>query len=270
MSQPAPLSWPLQTAQTPPLAAAESVAALAADTRGEKRRRAAEQRRRSFLRMVSHELRTPLNTVIGFSEIIACELYGPLGAPQYKEYAELVRQSGHRLLKLVNQVIEIARLEDGVVDLDLRAEPVEHAIDDVIGSLKDEIAARAVRVMVEDRASLPSVCADGRGLRTMLLNLMQNAVAHSPQGGLISLRCRRAASIVEIEIEDRGPGVESSQLPRLMKPFEQGGDALTRSVEGAGLGLPITQLLASAMRGQLKLRSDTGAGFTAIVVLPAA
>ena len=272
MSQPAPLPWPLQTTPTPATVVPDAAAAAAsgADTRGEKRRRAIEQRRRSFLRMVSHELRTPLNTVIGFSEIIACELYGPLGAPQYKEYAELVRQSGHRLLKLVNQVIEIARLEDGVVDLDLRAEQVDHAIDDVLGSLKDEIAARQVRITVEDRQSLPAACADGRGLRTVLLNLLQNAVAHSPQGGLVTLRCRRALATVEIEIEDNGPGVESSQLPRLMRPFEQGGDALTRSVEGAGLGLPITQLLVRAMHGQLRLRSDLGAGFTAIVALPAA
>ncbi len=232
-----------------------------------------DDRRRSFLRMVSHELRTPLNTVIGFSEIIACELYGPLGAPQYKEYAELVRQSGHRLLKLVNQVIEIARLEDRVVDLDLRPELLEHAIDDVLGSLKDETAARGVRIMVADRGGLPAVRADGRGLRTMLMNLLQNAIAHSPPGGLIHIRGRRPhvpAGLVEIEIEDHGLGVEACDLPRLLKPFEQGGDALTRCTEGAGLGLPITQLLAMAMQGQLRLRSAPGAGFTAIVTLPAA
>jgi signal transduction histidine kinase len=271
MSSPAPAPWPLKS--TPPASPAtvERDAAMAAAARGEKRRRLLDERRRSFLRMVSHELRTPLNTVIGFSEIIACELYGPLGAPQYKEYAELVRQSGHRLLKLVNQVIEIARLEDGVVDLDLNAEPLEHAIEDVLGSLKDEIAARGARVLV-DRACLPSVLADGRGLRTMLMNLLQNALAHSPEGGVVEVRCRRAAShaAVEIDIHDAGPGVDSANLPRLLKPFEQGEEALTRSTEGAGLGLPITQLLARAMGGHLRLRSTPGEGFTATIALPAA
>lgn len=218
--------------------------------------------------MVSHELRTPLNTVIGFSEIIASELYGLLGTPEYKEYAEFVRQSGYRLLKLVNQVIEIARLEDGVVDLDLSGEPVGQAIDDIISALKDGIAAREVQIVVEDRDTLPIVRADGHGLRTMLLNLTQNALADSPQGGLISLRCRLGTS--GMEIEDRGPGIEPSQLQRLLQPFEQGDEALTRSSEGAGMGLAITQLLARAMNGKLRLRSSVGAGFKATLVLPSA
>jgi signal transduction histidine kinase len=281
MSQPAPLPWPplsaapIRPEPAGPVAAGPTEVSeqQAAAARGEKRRRAIEQRRRSFLRMVSHELRTPLNTVIGFSEIIACELYGPLGAPQYKEYAELVRQSGHRLLKLVNQVIEIARLEDGVVDLDLRPESIEHAIDDVLGSLKDDIATRAVRIVVEGRTTLPVAFADGRGLRTILMNLLQNAIAHSPPGSTIAIRCRRSGApetLVDIEIEDNGPGVETGLLPRMLQPFEQGGEALTRSTEGAGLGLPITRLLARAMHGQLRLRSAPGEGFTAIVTLPAA
>jgi signal transduction histidine kinase len=264
-----------QPAHLPRLAEREAVseppdASEAARLRGEKRRKALDARRRSFLRMVSHELRTPLNTVIGFSEIIACELYGPLGAPQYKEYAELVRKSGHRLLKLVNQVIEIARLEDGVVDLDLQPEALDHAIDDALATLKDEIAAKALRVVVADAGFLPHVVADGRGLRTVLQNLMQNAVSHSPTGGLISIGAIEGPRGVEIVISDRGPGVETASLPRLLRPFEQGGEALTRSSQGVGLGLPISDLLARAMNGQLRLRSTPGNGFTAIITLPPA
>jgi signal transduction histidine kinase len=267
MSQPAPLPWPAEV--EPPESPATPVGD-AAKLRGDKRRKALEARRRSFLRMVSHELRTPLNTVIGFSEIIACELYGPLGAPQYKEYAELVRQSGHRLLKLVNQVIEIARLEDGVVDLDPRPEALDHAIDDALATLKDEIAAKALRIVVAERAFLPAVVADSRGLRTVLQNLLHNAVTHSPAGGLISIGAVRSARGVELVIADRGPGVEPAALPRLLRPFEQGGEALTRLNEGAGLGLPISALLMRAMHGQLRLRSRPGEGFTAIVTLPPA
>jgi signal transduction histidine kinase len=265
MSQLAPSSWP---AEAEPVETPTAAADRAAVLRGEKRRKALDARRRSFLRMVSHELRTPLNTVIGFSEIIACELYGPLGAPQYKEYAELVRQSGHRLLKLVNQVIEIARLEDGVVDLDLHPEPLDHAIDDALATLKEEIAARDLRIVVAERAFLPTVTADSRGLRTVFQNLLHNAVIHSPTGGLITIGAIAGPRGIEIVIADRGPGVETASLPRLLRPFEQGGEALTRPNQGAGLGLPISELLVRAMHGRMRLRSAPGAGFTAIVTLP--
>jgi signal transduction histidine kinase len=266
--QPAPLPWPTESDGPTPAALPEAHAPANSPAQVQKRHRAKDERRRSFLRMVSHELRTPLNTVIGFSEIIACELYGPLGAPQYKEYAELVRQSGHRLLKLVNQVIEIARLEDGVVEMDQRPESLEHAIEDVLNSMRDEIAAKSLTVEISPDP--PTVLADGRGLRTVLMNLLQNAILHSPPGGILNIRCRKLAATVEFDIEDHGPGADPAHLPRLLKPFEQGADALTRSAEGAGLGLPITQLLIKVMGGQLRLRSALGDGFTATVSLPAA
>src|SRR3954464_13466368 len=105
---------------------------------------ALEAQKRSFLRMVSHELRTPLNSILGFSEILASELYGPMGAPQYKEYAQIIRGSGAKLLKLVNQVLEIARLQSGAADLNIRAESVESAVEDVIGPLGEELADRDI------------------------------------------------------------------------------------------------------------------------------
>ena len=114
------------------------------------RRAMLDAQKRSFLRMVSHELRTPLNSIIGFAEIISKELAGPLGSPQYSEYAEHIRLSGMKLLKLVNQVLEIARLEGRATDLDRVAEPLDHAVDDVLESLRDEIAARRIRVTVAD------------------------------------------------------------------------------------------------------------------------
>src|SRR5271156_3824127 len=133
------------------------------------RRRALEMdaQKRSFLRMVSHELPTPLNSIIGFSEIISKELCGPLGSPQYREYAEHVRQSGLKLLNLVNQVLEIARLEGHVTDLEPAPELLDHALDDVLEMPRDEIAARRIRMRVEDEGHLPAVVADPRGLRTV-------------------------------------------------------------------------------------------------------
>jgi signal transduction histidine kinase len=236
----------------------------------ERRRLALDDRKRSFLRMVSHELRTPLNAVIGFSEILSHELYGPLGNPQYKEYAGIVHESGMKLLKLVNQIVEIARLEGHVTDIEMTPEPLDEALDDVIDGLRAEIRRRDVIVHVVNQGALPAVIADSRGLRTMLTNLLQNAVTHSPAGGVVHVAAGKIGGEIEITIRDQGPGVESAELPRLLQPFEQGGSALTRSNEGVGLGLPIVDLLSRAMGGQLKLSSSLGAGFLARLILPVA
>jgi signal transduction histidine kinase len=235
-----------------------------------RRRAVLDAQKRSFLRMVSHELRTPLNSIIGFSEIISKELCGPLGSPQYREYAEHVRQSGLKLLQLVNQVLEIARLEGHVTDLDPTPELLDHALDDVLEMLRDEIDARRIRMCVEDEGRLPAVVADPRGLRTVLTNLLQNAITFSPEGGEVRLRARRGVAGVRIQIEDDGEGIDPAEIPRLMRPFEQGQNALTRSTEGAGLGLPIVALLCDAMGGALRLVSAPGQGLRAEVVLPAA
>jgi signal transduction histidine kinase len=236
----------------------------------ERRRLALDGRKRSFLRMVSHELRTPLNAVIGFSEILSQELYGPLGSPQYKEYAAIVHDSGLKLLKLVNQIVEIARLEGHVTDIEMTPENMDEAIEDVVEALGAQIRQREVIVHVVAQGTLPSVLADSRGLRTMLTNLLQNAVTHSPAGGVVHVAAARIGREVEITIRDQGPGVDSCELPRLLQPFEQGGATLTRSHEGAGLGLPIVDLLSRAMGGQLKLSSSLGAGFLARLILTAA
>jgi signal transduction histidine kinase len=232
---------------------------------------ALEESKRSFLRMVSHELRTPLNSILGFSEILSAELYGPLGAPQYKEYAGIIRSSGLRLLKLVNQILDIARLESGAMDLDLRPESLDHAIDDALDTLHDELATRRTRIVVEGQGSLPSVVADPRGLRNVLANLIQNAAVFSPEGAQVRIGVQAAeGGAIDISIADNGPGLDPADIPRLLKPFEQGENALTRRSEGAGLGLPTCSLLCQAMNGRLKIGSAPGEGVTAKVRLPAA
>jgi signal transduction histidine kinase len=258
MSQPVQAPPPVDFAQ----AAARREAAR------ERRDAVLDERKRSFLRLASHELRTPLNSILGFSEIISQELYGPLGAPQYKEYAGIIRASGQRLLKLVNQILEIARLEGQATDLDLRPESVDQALDDALEGLKDEIAQRRVEILAPGRGALPLAIADPRGLRTILGNLIQNAVAFSPDGGQIEVRAEVEDGWTLISIEDDGPGVDPQELPRLLQPFEQGENTLTRRSEGAGLGLPICELLCRAMGGRLRLRSTPGQGFTALVWLP--
>lgn len=227
-----------------------------------------DERKRSFLRMVSHELRTPLNSILGFSEILTAELYGPLGAPQYKEYAAIIHGSGQKLLKLVNQVLEIARLEGRTVAFDPDFEPLEPALDDSLAVLTPELAARGVRVEVAGRGALPAVTADGRGLRSVLTHLLHNAIVFSPEGGCVRVDVAACGETVDILIRDEGDGVDPAELERLMAPFEQGGNALTRKAEGAGLGLPIADMTCAAMGGRLTLSSPPGQGLTAEVRLP--
>jgi len=229
---------------------------------------AGEDPKRAFLRLVSHELRTPLNSILGFSEILSSELLGPLGRPQYKEYAEIIRGSGRRLLKLVNQVLEIGRLEG--LRLEVRPEPVQPAIEDAIARVSEEFAAAGASARVHAEAADVQVLADPWGLRTVLAHLIHNACAFSPENGDVRLSVRRAGAFVDIFIEDDGAGVDPADLPRLMRPFEQGKAALVRRSEGAGLGLTIAELTCQAMGAKLSLRNRAQGGASARVRLKAA
>jgi signal transduction histidine kinase len=227
-----------------------------------------EDQKRAFLRLVSHELRTPLNSIMGFSEILSAELLGPLGSPQYKEYAEIIRRSGKRLLKLVNQVLEIGRLEG--LQLEVGAEPVEPAIEAAIAAVAEDFSARQVAARVVAESPGAQALADAWGLRTVLTHLIQNAVTFSPEGGEVRLMVRRRDGFVDIVVEDDGCGVDADDLPRLMRPFEQGEAALVRRNEGAGLGLTIAELTCQAMGAKLSLRRGPHGGAQARVRLKAA
>jgi signal transduction histidine kinase len=220
--------------------------------------------------MASHELRTPLNSIIGFSELLASEAFGPLGAPQYREYADIIHESGRRLLRMVNQVLEIVRLKEGAADLDAAPQSIEEAVQDVADMLEAEIARRGIVLNVDGLERAPQPLADHRGLRTILANLIQNAVTFAPEGSEVRVRAKKRAGAVEIAVEDDGGGIPATDIPRLLQPFEQGENALQRATHGAGLGLSIVRLLCDAMEGELKLQSRPGKGLTAVVVLPAA
>ena len=250
-----------------------SVAAANADRRREAQARLearAEEQRRSFLRMASHELRTPLNSILGFSELIAGEIYGPIGAPEYKTYAELIRDSGRKLLVLANQVIEIARLESGSADLVARREPLDHILDDVIDGLAEEVRRRETLIHVAGQGALPEVRVDPKGARTALSALIGNGVTHGPQGGRMDITVADDGAMVLVEIRDQGPGLPVADIPRLLRPFEQGENALVRRGEGAGLGLPLAAMLCREMGGALTLSPGAPSGLRVQVRLPLA
>ena len=234
------------------------------------RREAEDQARRAFLRTVSHELRTPLNAIIGFSEIIAGEMHGPLSDPRYRAHAEHVRDSGLKMLSLVNDILEIARLESDAVDLEPRPQNLVDAFACAAKAVAGQAAARGVTLTHDVDPPELLALADGRALVDVLRRLMENAIAFSPEGGSVRLRARPMARAVLIEIEDDGPGVSPRDVHRLLRPFQHGEHTPARGSHGAGLGLAVADLLCKAMGGRLHLQACTGRGLTAGVRLPAA
>ena len=232
--------------------------------------RGGDEARRSFLRMMSHELRTPLNSIIGFADILSSELHGPLGAPQYREYSEIIRTSGQRLLNLVNQALEIIRLESGVTELDIHPTPLEAAADDAIQTLAGEASGRDVRVQFEPSGPPLSVLADPKALRTIIAILVQNALTYSPRGGVVRVMLEADGGQATLRVRDDGEGLNPADVPRLMAPFEQGENALVRRSEGAGLGWPLARLLLKAMGGEFLIDPGPGRGLEARFSLPRA
>ncbi len=227
---------------------------------------AAERSQRSFLRMVSHELRTPLNAIIGFSEIISGELCGPI-PPQYREYGEIIRTSGGRMLKLVNQVLEIVKLESGAMELDPRAEPIDLIFADAARACTEDLQARDLSLESQVPDVIPHALADAKAVRMALVNLIQNAAAYAPEGGTVRLVAEAQGPLVRLSVEDDGEGLDPADLPRLLRPFEQGENALVRRVEGAGLGWAIVDLVCTAMGGKFEVRTAPGQGLSASLLL---
>ena len=236
----------------------------------ERRRAHIDESRRSFMRLMSHELRTPLNAIIGFSEIIAHELYGPIEESRYVEHAGFIRDSGLRLLNLVNQIMEIARLESGAADLDIRPEWLDETVQDALADVALAAQQRNVTLQASLPQGRPRVMCDPRALTTLLVKLLDNAILFGPEGGVVRLNVAADARWVTFQVCDEGEGVAAEHLPRLMRPFEQGENALVRHATGAGLGLPTARLLCEAMGGGLTLASLPGQGIVATARLPAA
>jgi signal transduction histidine kinase len=226
--------------------------------------------RTAFLRMVSHELRTPLNSIIGFAEILNSQVHGPLGARQYEEYAGIIRDSGYKMLKLVNQVLELIRLSEGMVRLDVQPTRASFAVLDAMDLIRADAQQKGVALAFDEPEPTPWVLADPRALRNALGNLMQNAVTFSPAGGTVRVAIQPTVQGVAIEICDDGPGLPEDDLTRVLSPFEMGDYALTRTTDGAGLGLPTARLLCQVMGGDLELENRPDGGLRAVVVLIAA
>lgn len=231
---------------------------------------AANRAKTTFLAITSHELRTPLNAIIGFSELIKGELFGPLGHENYRDYIEDIHNAGTQLLHLINDILDISRLE--VQQLEIAPEPVElwRLMNSCLSLVADSAKRRDVTVRVDFPASLPPVHADPQRLKQILLNLLTNAIKFNRPGGSVTIGAAVEGPTLRITLADTGIGMNPEEIPELMAPFTQSAPQLTRDHGGAGLGLPIANMLARRHGGFLHLNSTPGVGTTASLVLPLA
>jgi signal transduction histidine kinase len=230
---------------------------------------AANRSKSDFLANMSHELRTPLNAIIGFSEAIAHGLLGPITDPRQIEYIKDIHASGLLLLSIINQVLDMSKIEAGMLQLAHDAVRVGRLVDDAVRIVREQASARKLDLLVElpDRDLL--LIGDKRTLKQVLLNLLSNAIKFSHEGGRIEIRAREAPDgAVVIEVRDYGIGMTPEEAGRALQPFGQASSVTTRTYGGTGLGLPIAKGLIEAHRGTLILDTSPGHGTTVRITLP--
>jgi two-component system, cell cycle sensor histidine kinase PleC len=230
---------------------------------------AASRAKTQLLARVSHELRTPLNAIIGFSEILEQELFGPLGDPRYVDYSKDIHQSGAHLLVLINDIIDLSRLESGSYRLEDAPLDLVHPIEASMRLVRQMSIRKSVE-LVNGGADAPWVMADERALRQILINLLSNAVKFTRKGGSVVVRAAGNVDAgVDIIVRDNGVGIPAEDLHRLGEPFVRASNTETASEAGTGLGLAIVRSLTELLGGQLLIESDLGTGTTVTVRLPA-
>jgi two-component system, cell cycle sensor histidine kinase PleC len=227
----------------------------------------ANQAKSKFLANMSHELRTPLNAIIGFSEIMESGMFGALGADKYHEYCRDIRHSGQFLLEVINDILDMSKIEAGRMKLDFE----EIELDRILAEAMRVVTSRAEDKQLALSAEIaPSVFfkADRRALKQVALNLLSNAVKFTPEGGSVTVRGRLSGGAITIAIQDSGIGIEKDALKKLGRPFEQVESQLTKSHQGSGLGLAIAKSLVELHGGAMRIRSAPGKGTLVVVRLP--
>jgi two-component system cell cycle sensor histidine kinase PleC len=226
----------------------------------------ANQAKSKFLANMSHELRTPLNAIIGFSEIMEGGMFGALGAPKYHEYCRDIRMSGQYLLEVIDDILDMSKIEAGRIKLEHQAVELADILSDSMRVISQRAQDKNV-MLIADIAPV-HLQADRRALKQVLLNLLSNAVKFTPAGGRITVRGRQTRAGVTIAIKDTGIGIAKEDIARLGRPFEQVESQLTKSYPGSGLGLAIAKSLIALHHGKMRIRSKLGAGTTIFVQLP--
>jgi two-component system cell cycle sensor histidine kinase PleC len=223
----------------------------------------------AFLANMSHELRTPLNAILGFSEIIAQECFGPAGSPRYKEYAGDIHSSGSHLLSLINDMLDVAKIEAGRMEIQPEPLEVRKTLDGALKIIAVKARERKQQLVIEVDTDVPALYADERALKQIVINLVSNAVKFTPEGGRIVVAAGRArAGGFQLMVEDNGPGIPRDKLDKIFKPFSQVDNRYDRQGGGTGLGLALVRGLCELHGGRAWLESEQGKGARAYIVLP--
>ena len=224
----------------------------------------------AFLASMSHELRTPLNAVIGFTELMKSSLFGPLGHAKYEEYVCDINKSGVHLLSLINDILDLSRLEAGKTDLVEEKVLLRPLIAEVCRSVMPLVRDGGLHLEMDIPAHLPGLIADGRRVRQIVLNLVSNAVKFTPAGGQVNVRTFVSGGELVVEVGDTGIGISDTDMPKALERFGQVENCFSRKHQGSGLGLPLVRQLAELHGGRFDISSQPGAGTTATVTFPAA
>jgi two-component system cell cycle sensor histidine kinase PleC len=238
----------------------------------EARRRAEEANiaKSSFLATMSHELRTPLNAILGFSEVMKSELFGPHSVPQYREYATDIHASGQHLLNIINEILDLSRIEAGRYDLQEEAVDLSGAVDECRHMLELRARNKSITIKAVIEPQLPRLWGDERAIRQITLNLIANAIKFTPPGGEVTVKVGWTAQGGQyVSIKDTGPGIPEDEIPIVLSSFGRGTLAIKTAEQGTGLGLPIVKGLVDLHGGQFHLRSKLREGTEAIVTFPA-
>ena len=237
----------------------------------EARRRAEESNlaKSRFLASMSHELRTPLNAILGFSEVMAGEVLGPIENSSYKEYVGDIHRSGQHLLNLINEILDLSRIEAGRYELNENALAFSEIAEDCIGLVQLKARSKNIRITKAFEEALPMVWADEKSMRQVILNLLSNAVKFTPSGGEIQVKLGWTAGGGQyVSIKDNGPGIAEEEIPVVLSAFGQGSIAIKSAEQGTGLGLPIVQAILAKHGGEFVFRSKLREGTEGIAILP--
>lgn len=237
----------------------------------EARRRAedANLAKSRFLASMSHELRTPLNAILGFSEVMANEVLGPMSNPTYRDYAHDVHESGQHLLDLINEILDLSRIEAGRYQINEEPVMLLSVVEDCCHMMELKARNKDIRVVQDFETTLPRLFADERAVRQITLNLLSNAIKFTATGGEVRVRVGWTAGGGQyISVKDNGPGIPEEEIPVVLSAFGQGSIAIKSAEQGTGLGLPIVQGLLAMHGGEFELHSKLREGTEAIAIFP--
>jgi signal transduction histidine kinase len=224
--------------------------------------------RKDFLTSTSHELRTPLNGILGFSEILTTEMFGPLGNDRYREYAQIIHDSGQHVLRLINDLLDLAKLDAGKLELRLESIKILKVIIDCVRSVEAQAIRNHVGISVHVCEGIDRLPADDMRMHQMLLNLLSNALKFTPRGGEVAIEVFRRGEAIAIAVSDNGIGIKMEDMPAALAPFGQLENELGRSHQGTGLGLPLTKELAELHGGSLTMESNVDFGTIVTLLIP--